>query len=452
MGSELRDSLNSVTIKNWPHSLSGVSPIRRRIHAGPPTVCGKGTCGRQLHGTSLILWTTGDRVRAADIIRLKGDFELAQGQREQALATFQRALAILEKLGDHEETGVILSAMANDVTNQGKFDRGEQLYRESKSQFEQAGDRARVAVAIIHLGNFSYLRGDLRAASKLYRQSLEIQSSLDHPNLGEVLARLSDVELLLGHAPDARQYAQRAVEAYRPIQGDYEQLTKAMTNLGEALEAEGDLQGARQQFQAALEIQQKIGNVILVAESEEELADVAMEEGRADQAEPLLRTAIAEFEKDQGDPDLVSAYAELGRALLMEGKIEESDQAVQHAEKLGRTFTDLSLKLAIATYRARIQLAKATQSKDTAELVKVHRELNTIIAAASKSGYYGAECEARLVLGELEMHLKPFQGRADLAALASEARSRGLEAVARRAEQATHIQNGATTSDGRPQM
>ena len=246
-----------------------------------------------------ILWATGDRVRAADIIRLKGDLQLAQGQREQALTTYQRALAIMEKLGDHEETGVILSAMANDVTNQGKFDRGEQLYRESKSQFEQAGDRARVAVAILHLGNFSYLRGDLRAASKLYHQSLEIQTSLDHPNLGEVLARLSDVELLLGHASDAHQYAQRAVEAFRPVQGDYEHLAKAMTNLGEALEAEGDLQGARQQFQAVLEMEQKVGNVIIVAESEEELADVAMEENRADQAEPLLRTAIAEFEKDQ---------------------------------------------------------------------------------------------------------------------------------------------------------
>jgi len=82
----------------------------------------------------------------------------------------------------------------------------------------------------------------------------------------------------------------------------------------------------------------------------------------------------------------------------------------------------------------------------------VHRELNTIIAAASKSGYYGAECEARLVLGELEMHLKPFQGRADLTALASEARSHGLEVVARRAEHATHIQNGVTKSDGQPQM
>lgn len=136
----------------------------------------------------------------------------------------------------------------------------------------------------------------------------------------------------------------------------------------------------------------------------------------------------------------------------MEGKTEEADKALQHAEKLGRTFTDLSLKLSIDTYRAQIQLAKAIHRKDTAEFSEVHRELNTIIATASKSGYYAAECEARLVLGELEMHLKPLQGRADLTALASEAHSHGLEAVARRAEQATHTQNGIAKSDGRPQM
>jgi hypothetical protein len=45
------------------------------------------------------------------------------------------------------------------------------------------------------------------------------------------------------------------------------------------------------------------------------------------------------------------------------------------------------------------------------------------------------ECDARLALGELEVKLKPSQGRSDLNELASEAHSRGLELVARKAEE-----------------
>ena len=50
-----------------------------------------------------------------------------QGHYERAIETYQRALNLLEGLGEHEKTGSILNNMANVYENEGKLDRAEQL-------------------------------------------------------------------------------------------------------------------------------------------------------------------------------------------------------------------------------------------------------------------------------------------------------------------------------------
>jgi DNA-binding winged helix-turn-helix (wHTH) protein/tetratricopeptide (TPR) repeat protein len=392
-----------------------------------------------------IFLAAGDRLGAADTIRLKGGYEDNQGQHEQAIATFQRALNILQELGEHEKTGAVLNSMAIVFTNEGRLDRGEELYRRAKAHFELAGDKGRTAAVIADIADLSYLRGDLPAAARLYQQSLEIQTSLDHGDPGYALSRLSDVALLQGRVQDAQRFAQQAIDAIRPTQGGYEHLSGAMTNLGEALEAAGDLQGARQQFQAALDMQKQIGQLVMVEESYEELADVAMDEGHGEQAEPLLRAAIAEFEKDKGNPDQISAYALLSRTLLMQGKLEDADKAIRHAAELGRTVPDLALRFSIAIQSARVELAKADRGGGAnLRPVTAIRELRSTIERTRKLGYYGIECDARLALGEWEMKRNELSGRPQLTALVSDARSHGLELLARQAEQAISTADSET--------
>ena len=57
------------------------------------------------------------------------------------------------------------------------------------------------------------------------------------------------------------------------------------------MKAEGDLQSARRQYQSALDMSQKMGDMDAMEESQVALVDLALEEGHADQAEPLLRAA-----------------------------------------------------------------------------------------------------------------------------------------------------------------
>ena len=383
-----------------------------------------------------IFLTAGNRLGAADSLRMIGDRQGSEGRLEEAVATYQRALKVLEGMGEHQKTGAILNNMAINFANEGRLDRAEQFYREAKSHFEQAGDQGNVAIALSNIADTFYMRGDLPGAAKLYEQGLQVVASVDPSEPGYLLYRLADLKLAQGRVQEAHDRAEKALAAFPPENGGYQYATGAMIVLGEVLEAEGDLAGARQQYEKTLAMRQKVGEMGLVQESQVELADLALQEGHPEQAESLLRGAIAEFEKEKGDPDASGAYTLLSRAWLMQGKVEEARKAAERATALSLTSSDPALKLPAAIQSARVAVASASPSTGSGSVLAARQELRSAVTTARKLGYYNLECEARLALSEQELKSNPASGRAQLAALATESRGHGLELLARHAEQA----------------
>ncbi len=378
-----------------------------------------------------VFLAAGNRAGAADAVRLIGDRQGYEGHFEQAIATYQKALNILEGLGEHEKTGAVLNNMAINFANEGKLDRAEHLYRQAKLHFEEAGDKNNTAAALSNIADIFYLRGRLPEAAKQYEQTLEFIASMDHGDPGYVLYRFADLKLAQGKVKEAHELAQRGIDVIGPSRGAYDELTTAMMVLGEVLKAEGDLQAARQQFQGTLDLRDKMGAVDLAAESQVALADLAIEQSHADQAETLLRPAIAEFDKEKNDPDSAGAYTVFSRALLAQGKVQEALASVNRAIQFSLTSSDPALKLPAAIQKARIEMAGAEGNNSAAR-----RELRLAAATAKKLGYYTLECEARLTLGQLDMEANAGLGRTRLTAVASEARGGGLEFLARRADEA----------------
>jgi len=81
----------------------------------------------------------GNRLDAADAVRLMADGIGTGGHFELAIATYQRALNLLADMGEHVKTGAILNNMAINYANEGKLDRAERLYEQAKLHFQQAG-------------------------------------------------------------------------------------------------------------------------------------------------------------------------------------------------------------------------------------------------------------------------------------------------------------------------
>jgi DNA-binding winged helix-turn-helix (wHTH) protein/tetratricopeptide (TPR) repeat protein len=412
--------------KKLVYALARLNECMNLVYGEHPEL-GSGACEDAYN----IYLAAGNRLLAADAVRLTADLQGSEGHAEQAIASYQRALNMLEELGEHEKIGLVLNNMAIAFTNQGKLDRGEQLYRRAKSHFEQAGDKRNTSTALVNIADILYLRGNLPAAAKTYDQDLELEASLENGDPGYTLYRLADLELAQGRVQDAHSHAQLAVDATRAHKSDED---RALNELGEVLEAEGDLQGARQQFQAAVDMEKESGKPYLMAESQAALAELSLEEGRPEQAEPLLRLVIAEFEKEKADPDMTGAYTVLSRTMLMQGKLEEARTAIKHAVELSRTSLDPAVKLPIAIENVRLELVNAGHgSVANTALAGARQQLRYALATARRLGYYNLECEARLALSELELKPHPALGRSLLTQLADDAHHRGLELIARKA-------------------
>lgn len=376
----------------------------------------------------------GNRLAAADALRMIGDRQGAQGHMEQAIATYERALHILRELGEHAKTGAVLNNMAINFANEGKLDQAEEFYQQAKYHFEQAGEKANTATALVNIADILYLRGNLPGAMKLYKQTLEIDASLVPSQPGYTLYRLADLEMTQGKTKDAQQHAEQAVEIMRPDQGGYQYLTGAMTVLGDVLMAQANFAGARHQYEQSLEIRKKTGEQDLVAEAQVSLAALSTEEGHPEQAEALLRETIPEFEKENATPDQVSAYVELSRALLVEGKLDEARKAISHAGKVNRGSPNPGLTLPLAIVEARVDLAEAAAgTAGRAKLAAARREIESVVSTAKKLGYYVLECEARLVLVELDRRVNASSVDTHLLALEADTREHGLLLLARQA-------------------
>lgn len=158
-----------------------------------------------------------------------------------------------------------------------------------------------------------------------------------------------------------------------------------------------------------------------------------------------MRTALGEFEKEKSDPDSSSAYTILSHALLQERKLDDSRRAATRGAELSLTSSDPSLRLSAEIQEARVEMA--APGDESANLATAMRRLHSAATTAKRLGYYNLECEARLALGEVELRINSSLGVKQLKALASEARSRGYELIARHAEAA--ISSGTIVADNR---
>jgi eukaryotic-like serine/threonine-protein kinase len=393
--------------------------------------------------------SAGNRLGAADSLRLLGDNQGTLGHLDAAVEWYTKALHVLDGMGgEHEKTGAILNNMAIALENQGKLDQAEQQYRQAKSHFEQAGDRENVVTTIGNVADIAYLRGDLADAQKLYEQALQMEATMDPSSPGYLLYRSADLLLTQGHVREAHKRADEAIKAFSAEEGSYQYSSNAMLVLGEVLEAEGDLNGARQEFEKTLTIQKKMGANELVGETQEELAELDLLEGRPEKAEPVLRSIIAEFEKENSTPDASSAYTLLSRALLAEGKLDDAEKAIQRGSELSLTSGDPALVLPAAIQRARVKAAANHGVSNSLSLAK--QELRSTVSTARRLGYYRVEGDARVTLAELEMKTSPVPARAQLSSLATEAHNRGLELLARHAEQVLNQQQGSEVAVNTP--
>jgi tetratricopeptide (TPR) repeat protein/TolB-like protein len=367
----------------------------------------------------------GDQSGMGAALNRIGTLFLERGELVAARSTLEEALAIHRGIGHMYGVAVTQANVGILLWLQGDLDGALRAHREAG--FRELGQRAALASNLDDISIVLYEKGDLPAARETCDEALALFDQIGdrhsaanvHATLGRLLAAQGDLEAARAQLEEAWPILEEG--------GSRTYAAMGLFGLGQVLAAQDDLTGARGRHEQALAIRSDLGNKIGIAESNVALASLSIEEGQPAKAMAPASAAAAAFADEDAKEKKAAAAAVLALALLGKGKTAEASEAAAEASALATSGQNAHLRLAAAVAGARVGAANE-KAKEALQC------LNTALADATRLGLVGAQLEARLALGEIEVGAgEARSGRHRLVVLEQEARARGFALVARKA-------------------
>lgn len=146
----------------------------------------------------------------AQVLNTQGSVQLAQGQAEAALATWEQAVQVYQQAGD--EIGRI-GSLVNQTQAQrslGFYLQAKKTLMEVERSLQQQPDSAVKVLGLQNLGDVLRSVGDLEAAQRVLQQSLTIAQQIQLPDD-------SDIRLSLGNTARTRKDLAAALNYYQQV-------------------------------------------------------------------------------------------------------------------------------------------------------------------------------------------------------------------------------------------
>jgi tetratricopeptide (TPR) repeat protein len=303
-------------------------------------------------------------------IRLRG--LLAESSARSGLGQIDQALVLLDAARNLVEADAFTDADRANVL----FHIGQCRYRLSSvptatALFTEALDLMRHSDAVD-----DRLRSRiLRWRSRCYRRQSDWEAARSDVEAAlELSERLGDGEALAhgyfqasiiaernGQWVLARSYAEQAKTLYEEHE-DRLNVGRLLNNLGGLTFLLGDPEQAVELLKEAFAVALEVGSKPDAAQAVSSLAQVHLREGRPEQAEEQARLALnllqgrVDFLDEQGNAQLV-----LGRALLEQDKLEESEQALAASESAFEQLSSRSHRAAAWTAQAELSMRRGDQ-------------------------------------------------------------------------------------------
>ncbi len=352
------------------------------------------------------------------------------GQPDRAVAYLQDSLRIQRQLpqADDASLGSIVTEIAIALRNQGRMDESDGYFSEALQISRQTKDQRSEAHAklLVDLGRLEKLRSNPKQALDHLEQALQLMRTRKgprDPEVGAILAEMSNIKVWLDDLEGAEAAARTAVDIYQTVPDDYPDRVMAEYYLADLLFYRGRIDDAAALFERVLAAQRRLyGNTSraaadtlaslgqvrvtqknfgaadkLIREAlqahhdsastahlqigylQTMLATVQMRQGRFLEAEQILRDTLVLYGKNvRGDHQYVASTEHyLGEALLAQNKFREAEVVLLAAtERWKRTGAPAwrSARSASALGEALHGLGRIDQAEQY--LVESYRELN----------------------------------------------------------------------------
>jgi tetratricopeptide (TPR) repeat protein len=171
--------------------------------------------------------------------------DMTAGHFDSAAATFRRALAIHQKMGNVAQEALTRANLGSSMFERGLSAEARVEYSESLRLRRELGDRRGQGIALASLGVLEQVAGRFDQARECLEGALELLESIGDPLwMGLIQGYLGRLDLEEGHASDAVRVLEQAVGLTRT--GRPQQAASLSASLGEARVAAGDALGVDQ--------------------------------------------------------------------------------------------------------------------------------------------------------------------------------------------------------------
>jgi tetratricopeptide (TPR) repeat protein len=328
----------------------------------------------------------------AELVNATGTIYMYQGNYDQALTAYQRALELRRQaVGD--DNPLIAFALANIAlvrTSQGDLAGAIDANREALERMERllGSDHPRVGQLLTNLGIALYQQHKLGESQAALERSLAIAratSGSDHPSTATTASILGIVWLDQGRVADAIEIFEQALAVQRTYLGEeHPAVAETRTYFGRALLAGGQAARARAELEhAAASLTEAKADPVLVVGTRTQLGAALAETVGCARALPELEATLA-VARDAGRAQHESAgraLYEIGRCRLELGRTAEARHALEQSLAIYQAAASASATIASVKFA----LARATWG-ETAEVraraIALAREARTALAAS----------------------------------------------------------------------
>jgi tetratricopeptide (TPR) repeat protein/DNA-binding winged helix-turn-helix (wHTH) protein len=350
------------------------------------------------------------------VLAKQGDLAGAKHKTEEALNVFR-------KNGDQASLAAAVSNLGEIYQSQGELPKAQQLVRESLTIFNKLNMKSKQEISIYNLADLLQQQGKLREAKEMLEPLAEhLRSGGNKSLLGATIETLGLIDETQGELPTALQMFQGASALFKET-GDKAEYAGAERSLGRAFLREGDLVSARRAISESLSVDSDIGAKADAALSQVALSELDLAQGVSlDSA--TLRSAIDELRLRKITDEQIEAEIDLARESIQQGKAAEAASTLREAAALSsKSYNPIvGFDVALATARLRVVQHRFDDAR---------RTIRPALQRATAAGCTRCQLEARLELGEIEIHTGSVErGRDQLRDLADESGRRGFRLIA----------------------
>jgi tetratricopeptide (TPR) repeat protein len=330
---------------------------------------------------------------AASRYRRAAEAARAQFANERAIRLFDRALVCI---GDHDaaarihlwhDLGSVYELIGDFEAALGAFER---MLRLSW----MAASKTKAAVAFNKMGRVWRRKGDLKLALEYLERGLELfRAAGDQRGIAGSLDDIGKSLLMLGKYDEAHAKITEAL-ARRGKHGDKRAIATSLSRLGDVQQERGQYEAALVCHQEALDLRKQAGDRWGVVVSQNHLAALSFELGDYASARTGWLGALPDAEAIGALPLSALILTNLGELALVDGKLEEARSRLENALEIIEDIEDRHLESECCRHLA---LLEKLQGHTTAATELAERAL----AVAKKAGLREKEAQAYLTLGDV---------------------------------------------------